>query len=62
VQLTLLSTHWAKIKKGTIFFGHSVYRGIYWIELDDIASTWRGAYVEKINFHMLLISETFLIF
>jgi hypothetical protein len=24
VQLTPLSTHWAKIKKGTIFFGHPV--------------------------------------
>jgi hypothetical protein len=25
VQLTPLSTHWAKIKKGTIFFGHPVF-------------------------------------
>jgi hypothetical protein len=25
VQLTPLSTHWAKIKNGTIFFGHPVY-------------------------------------
>ena len=30
MQLTPLSTHWAprkKIKKGTIFFGHGVYKG-----------------------------------